>query len=185
MIRPAPVRTDLTFEEYLRLEQTNFVKHEYVHGQMFMLAGTSDRHNRLAGRLYARLLEAEAGTGQTFFADIKVLTPDPNGAAYYPDVLVTCDEDDDDAYVKRKPCLIAEVLSPSTEAVDRGEKLLNYQKLGTLQAYVLLSQDLPRAETYRRLEDGWRYEVREAGETLNLPCVGLELPLDTLYRGLL
>ena len=180
MTRPAPVRTGVTFDEYLRLEETAAVKHEYLHGQMFMLAGTSSRHNRLAGRLYARLLEAEAGTCQTFFADIK-RTPDPNGAAYYPDVLVTCDEDD--PYVKRRPCLIAGVLSPSTEAVDRGEKLLNYQKLGTLQAYLLLSQDLPRAEIYRRLPDGWRYELKEAGETL--PCVGLELPLDTLYEGVL
>ncbi len=185
MTRPAPVRTDLTFDEYLRLEETNAVKHEYLHGQMFMLAGTSSRHNRLAGRLYARLLEAEAGTCQTFFADIKVHTPDPNGAAYYPDVLVTCDEDDGDACVKRKPCLIAEVLSPSTEAVDRGEKLLNYQKLETLQAYVLLSQDLPRVEIYRRLADGWRYELKEAGATLTLPCVGLELPLDRLFEGAL
>ena len=184
MTRPAPVRTDVTFDEYLRLEETNAVKHEYIHGQMFMLAGTSSRHNRLAGRLYARLLEAEAGTRQTFFADIKVRTPDPNSAAYYPNVLVTCDEDDDDPYVKRKPCLIAEVLSPSTEVVDRGEKLLNYQKLGTLQAYVLLSQDLPRVEVYRRDGDGWRYELKEAGEMLALPCVGLEVSLNSLYKSL-
>ena len=151
MTRPAPVCTGVTFDEYLRLEETNTVKHEYIHAQMFMLAGTSSRHNRLAGRLYARLLGTEAGICQTFFADIKVRTPDPNGAAYDPDVLVTCDEDDDDPYIKRKPCLIAKVLFPSTKAVDRGEKLLNYPKLETLQAYVLLSQDLPRGEIYRRL----------------------------------
>ena len=107
----------------------------------------------------------------------------PDGPAYYPDVFVTC-EDEDDSYVKRKPCLIAEVLSPSTEAVDRGEKLLNYQKLGTLQAYVLLSQDLPRAEVYRRDGDGWRYELKEAGETLTLPCVGLKVSLDSLCKRL-
>lgn len=181
MSRTAPTRTDLTFEAYLRLEQESPVKHEFVHGQMFMLAGASDRHNRISGRLYAYLLDAEAGSCQTFFADIKVRTPD--GSSYYPDVLVTCEEDDDDAYVKRLPCLIIEVLSGSTEAVDRGEKLLNYQKLTSLQGYVLLSQDTPRAEIYTRLEDGWRYEVREAGETVALPCVGLELPLDALYKG--
>ena len=181
MTRAAPVRTGLTFDEYLRLEHNSPARHEYVHGQMFMLAGTSSHHNRLAGRLYARLLEAEAGTCQTFFADIKVRTPDPGATGYYPDVLVTCDEDDNDPYVKRKPCLIAEVLSPSTEAVERGEKLLNYRKLESLRAYVLLSQDPPRAEVYRRDEGGWRYEVRESGDVLKLPCVGLELPLNTLY----
>ena len=182
MSRAAPVRTGLTFDEYLKVEEQSPVKHEFVHGQMFMLAGASDRHNRLAGRLYARLLDAETGFCQTFFADMKVRTPD--GSSYYPDLLVTCDEDDNDTYVKRLPCLVVEVLSGSTEAVDRGEKLLNYQKLGSLQGYVLLSQDLPRAEVYRRLEDGWRYEVRETGETLMLPCVGLELALDALYKGL-
>ena len=182
MSRTAPVRTDLTFEEYLRVEEQSPFKHEFIHGQMFMLAGTSDRHNRIAGRLYARLLDVEAGFCQTFFADMKVRTPE--GSSYYPDVLVTCDEGDDDTYVKRLPCLVIEVLSDSTEAVDRGEKLLNYQKFASLQGYVLLSQDTPRAEVYRRLEDGWRYEVRAAGETVELPCVGLELPLDALYRGL-
>lgn len=85
---------------------------------------------------------------------------------------------------KRNPCLIAEVLSPSTEAVGRGEKLLNYQKLETLQAYVLLSQDLPRVEVYRRDGDGWRYELKGAGETVTLPCVGLEVSLDSLYKRL-
>lgn len=182
MPRAAPVRTDLTFEEYIEAEAKSRAKHEFVHGQMFGLAGASDRHNRVAGRLYARLLDAETGSCQTFFADMKVRTPD--GTGYYPDLLVTCDEDDDDAYVKRKPCLVVEVLSDSTEAVDRGEKLLNYQKFGSLQGYVLLSQDLPRAEVYRRVEDGWRYEVVEAGETMRLPCVGLELPVDALYEGL-
>jgi Uma2 family endonuclease len=181
MPRTAPVRTDLTFEEYLEVEERSRDKHEFVHGKMFGLAGASDRHNRIAGRLYARLLEVETGACRTFVADMKVRTPD--GTAYYPDVLVSCDEDGD-AYVKRHPCLVVEVLSDSTEAIDRGEKLLNYQKFGSLQGYVLLSQDLPRAEVYRRAEDGWRYEVIEVGETLKLPCVGLELPVDALYEGL-
>lgn len=182
MSRTAPVRTDLTFEEYSEAEEKSRDKHRFVHGQTFALAGASDRHNRIAGRLYARLLEAGTGPCRTFVADMKVRIPD--GVSYYPDVLVTCDEGDDDAYVKRYPCLVIEVLSDATEAVDRGEKLPNYQKFGSLQGYVLLSQDLPRAEVYRRAEDGWRYKVVEAGETLRLPCVGLELPLDALYQGL-
>ena len=182
MSRTAPVRIHLTFDEYLKVEEQSPVKHEFIHGQMFMLAGASDRHNRLAFRI-AMLLEAEGQSQDctVYLLDLKVRTPD--GSTYYPDVFVTCKEDDD-TYVKRLPCLVVEVLSGSTEAVDRGEKLLNYQKLGSLQGYILLSQDLPRAEIYRRLEDGWRYEVREAGETLELPCVGLELPLDILYKGL-
>ena len=101
MSRTAPVRTDLTFEEYLRVEEVSPVKHEFVHGQMFMLAGASDRHNRLAFRA-AMLLEAESQSQDctVYLLDLKVRTPD--GSTYYPDVFVTC-EDDDDTYVKRLP----------------------------------------------------------------------------------
>ena len=177
-----PVQTGVTFEEYLELEKTSPVKHEFIHGQLFLMAGSSDRHNRLAGRLYARLLSAETESCRTFFADMKVCTPD--GVGYYPDVLVICDEEDDDAYVKRKPCLIVEVLSPSTEAVDRGEKLHNYLKFESLRAYVLVNQDVQRVELYERDEGGtWRYSVKERGERLELPCVGLELAVGELYVG--
>ena len=177
-----PVRTGLTFEEYLEFEETSPVKHEFVDGQLFMMAGGSIRHNRLTLILAARLLAAETGTCRTFMADMKVRTPDDIG--YYPDVLVTCDESDDDTHVQRKPCLIIEVLSDSTEAIDRGEKLRNYTKLASLQGYVLVSQNEPRMEMFRREEGGWRYEVKETGETLALPCVDLELILDDLYAGL-
>ena len=178
-----PVKTGLTFEEYLKLEHVSSIKHEFVDGQMFMLAGASDRHNRLAGRLYAWFLSAEEDSCLTYFADMKVRTP--NGVGYYPDVLVTCDEEDDDLYVKRKPCLVVEILSPSTEAIDRGEKLHNYRTFGTLQAYVLVNQEVERVEIYRREEDGsWRYEEREAGESLRVPCLDFELRVDDLYSGI-
>ena len=177
-----PVKTGLTFEQYLELEYASPVKHEFVDGQMFMLAGASDKHNRLAGRLYAWFLGAEEDLCLTYFADMKVRTP--GGVGYYPDILVTCDEADDDAYVKRKPCLIVEVLSPSAEAIDRGERLHNYRTFETLQAYVLVNQDVARIEMYRRERDGsWRYEECEAGENLKLPCLGYELRVDDLYKG--
>ena len=177
-----PVRTGLTFDEYLEFERASPAKHEFVDGQLFMMAGGNIRHNRLTLILAARLLAAETGTCRTFMADVKVRTPDDIG--YYPDVLVTCDESDDDTHVQRKPCLIIEVLSSSTEAVDRGEKLRNYAKLESLQSYVLVSQNEPRLEIFRREESGWRYEVKEAGEALTLPCLSLELVLDELYAGL-
>ena len=147
-----PVKSGLTFEEYLVFEKASTVKHEFVHGQLFMMAGGTDRHNQIAGRLYALLLAAETSPCRIFVADMKVRTPD--GVGYYPDVLVTCHEEDDDAYVKRRPCLVIEVLSKPTEAVDRGEKPHNYRKCSTLQAYVLVDQNEQRAEIYRRTEDG-------------------------------
>ena len=176
-----PVKTGLTFEEYLEFEQTSPDKHEFAHGQLFMMAGGTDRHNRLTLKLAARLLAAETSPCLTFMADMKVRTPNGNG--YYPDVLVTCDDTDDDAYVKRKPCLIIEVLSDRAEAVDRGDKLHDYRKFDTLSAYVLVNQRERRLEMYRRTADGWLYDAKEAGESLELPCVNLVLEVNALYAG--
>ena len=104
-------------------------------------------------------------------------------AAYYPDVFVTCEEPLDGARYKKTACLVEEVLSEGTEAIDRGEKLHRYRKLPGLQAYVLVSQEAKRVEVYRRLPDGgWRYEVVEG--QVPLPCVETSLDLEALYRGL-
>jgi Uma2 family endonuclease len=178
-----PVKTGLSFEDYLAFEEGSSEKHEFVHGEIFAMAGATERHNRLTGRFYALLLAAEDGKCRTYFSDMKLRTP--NDVGYYPDVLVTCDEEDNHPLVKRKPCLIIEVLSESTEAIDRGEKLNNYRLFESLQAYILVNQHINRIEMYRRHEDGsWRYEVYEANDVLTLPCVGLELSVNQLYQGL-
>jgi Uma2 family endonuclease len=178
-----PVKTGLTFEDYLAFEETSAEKHEFVDGQLFMMAGTTERHNRIAGRMYATILAAEDGDCKTYFADVKVQTP--NDVGYYPDVLVSCDVTDDHPIVKRKPCLIVEVLSDRTEAIDRGEKLGNYRLFPSLQAYVLVNQNAERVEIYERdTNNFWRYKTYEAGETFRLPCVNLDLTVDSLYQNL-
>jgi Uma2 family endonuclease len=185
MARPLPpVKTGLTFEDYLAFEKTAPEKHEFVHGEIFAMAGSTEKHNRLALALAAKLLaESDGSLCRVLMSDVKVRTP--NDVGYYPDVLVTCDEEDNHPLVKRKPCLIIEVLSESTEAIDRGEKLNNYRLFESLQAYVLVNQNINRIEMYRRHEDGsWRYEVYEANDVLTLPCVGLELSVNQLYQGL-
>jgi Uma2 family endonuclease len=103
---------------------------------------------------------------------------------YHPDVFVTCDEPLQGAVLKHTACLVVEVLSDATEAIDRGEKLLNYQKLPGLQAYLLVSQDKKRVEVFRRMDDGgWRYQAIEEGE-VRLPCVNVTLEIESLYRGI-
>ena len=178
-----PIKTGLTFEDYLSFEETATEKHEFVDGQLFMMAGGTRTHNRITGRFYSLLLAAEDGQCETYISDMKVRTP--NDVGYYPDVLVVCDEEDNHPVIKRKPCLIVEVLSDSTEAIDRGEKLGNYRLFESLQAYVLVNQHIQRIEVYRRFDDGsWRYEVYEENEALMLPCVHLELNVAQVYQGL-
>lgn len=179
-----PVKTGLTFEDYLAFEETSTARHEFVDGQLFMMAGSTARHNRIAFLLAGRLEQsAQALNCLVYLLDIKVRTP--NEVGYYPDVMVICDATDNHPVVKRKPCLLVEVLSDKTEAIDRGEKLNNYRLFPNLQAYVLVNQNIQRVEIYDRDADGyWRYKTYEAGETFHLPCVNIELTVDSLYQNL-
>lgn len=178
-----PVKTEVSLEGFLEFEASATERHEFVTGQVFAMAGTSERHNRLAFELaMAAAQAARENSCRILMSDVKLRAP--SGAVYYPDVMVVCDDSDDDPYIKRRPCLVVEVLSESTRDIDRGEKWLNYQSLDSLQAYMLLDQELPRAEIYRRTAEGWHYERIEADGLLKLPCVGLEVPLDTIYSRL-
>jgi Uma2 family endonuclease len=168
--------------EYLELEKASEVKHEYVEGMLFEMPGSSRRHNALALRIVRKLYDAaEAGGCAVYASDVKLRASE--GVFYYPDVMVAC-ADSPDPYYHDAPALIVEVLSPSTESTDRREKLLAYQKLPSLVAYVLVSADAKRAESYTRQPDGWRYQlVEETGEVTFGP-LGVTLSLEELYRGL-
>ena len=170
-------------EEYLRLEQMLDDRHELVDGMLFLMAGGTVRHNRIAGMLYAKLLEAMGdGECEAFIENVKLRFLD--GTFYYPDVMVVCDSSDRDPRYRTQPCFVAEVLSGSTAPIDRGEKLLNYRTIPSLQTYVLLAQNTIRAEVYSKLPDGaWRYEVLEGDAILEIPCAGLKLPVSSLYKG--
>lgn len=181
MPRPNPVR-QATFEEYLELEKHSQIRHELVDGFMFAMAGGTDYHARLSGRLFRWIFDGAEDAGCIAFTENMLLKA--GTGSYYPDVFVTCDESLDGSVYKRTACLIVEVLSGSTEAIDRGEKLQNYQKLSGLQAYVLVSPDKKLVEVFRQLGDGgWRYEATEEGE-VQLPCVNMAVKLEDLYRGI-
>lgn len=176
----------LTEDEYLAQEAQSTVRHELVGGQVYAMAGASVRHNRIALNLATRLNIATQGSKcQAFISDIK-LRADAFPTYYYPDIMLVCDPSDDDPLVKTRPCLLAEVLSPSTEAVDRREKLVAYQRLSGLREYLLLSQDAPQIEIYRRRGlNEWLLETLGADDVLRLECLPVEVPLAELYRGVL
>jgi Uma2 family endonuclease len=161
--------------DYLHGEQESQIRQEYVAGRVFAMAGAGEAHNRIAGNLFFHLRAATRGTPcGVFISDMKVRVA-AHDAFYYPDVLLTCDPTDREPLYKTAPCLIAEVLSPSTEVIDRREKLLAYRALTTLRYYLLVAQDRRLVELYRREADGgWRYEVSEDGE-LASDCGGLSL----------
>lgn len=185
MVRTEAIRhRPLTVDEYLALEEESSVRHEYVGGQIFAFAGANDRHNRIAGNIYALLwAAARGGPCRIYMSDMKVQVSDDQ--IFYPDVMVTCDPEDSGEYVKTRPCLIIEVLSPSTASIDRREKLVAYRRLESLQAYVVLYRDQKRAFRHSRDEQGaWRPAEVSGKGLVPFPCPKLELSLDEIYAGI-
>jgi len=172
-------------QDYLEGEKTAQVRHEYVAGRVFALAGGSQSHNLINGNLlYALKTHLRGGACKVFVNDLKVEAK-ANEVYYYPDLMVTCDPSDDGEYVKKRPVLIVEILSPSTETTDRREKWVHYQRLETLREYVLVSQDARRVEVFRRAGDAWDVETFEGDETVNLDSVGVRVGMGEVYEGVM
>lgn len=173
----------LSVAEYLEAEKESPVRHEYVDGQIYAMAGASDRHNRIAINLTGRL-DDKLGDGpcEVFMADMKVWVNET--VYYYPDVVVACDGPGADEYYRKQPRLIIEVSSPSTERIDRSEKLLAYKQVKSLKEYVIVSQDRVRIEVFRRGRgDRWNWEVlTELSDELHLESIELTLTVGQVYR---
>ncbi len=181
----AAVYHPLSVEEYLRMEAEAAVKHEYVDGEVYAMSGASERHNRIAGNAFFHLRAATRGSPcAVFIADMKLRVAGLN-AFYYPDVMLCCDPADDHPHYKTAPCIVVEVLSPSTVNIDRREKWLAYRGLTSLQCYLLVESEQRQADYYLRdVAVGWRTGCLEEGEVLTLRCGGLDLvlSLDDLYE---
>ncbi len=171
----------VTIDEYLAGEELATVRHEYVDGYIHAMAGASERHNRIVTNLVLALgplWRAQDCRGMT--SDMKVRV---DNVVYYPDLMVVCDPNDTDPLVKTSPCLIVEVMSPSTMLTDRREKWLFYQRIAALQAYVLVSQDERKIETHRRVPGGWEQHFFYHG-SIALECPKGELHFDDVYADL-
>jgi Uma2 family endonuclease len=171
-------------DDYLIHEAASTVKHEYLDGQVVAMAGAGERHNRIAGNAFFRLRTATRGTPcGVFISDMKLRVADTN-AFYYPDVMLVCATDDHPHY-KTSPCVVIEVLSPSTAAIDRREKWLAYRTLHSLSVYLLVDAEQRHADYWQRDETGdWCQGTLEENEVLNLICPPLSIPLslDDLYE---
>lgn len=168
-------------EEYVYGEEFSASRHEYLDGHVYAMAGASDRHNLIAGNVFSLLYANLPEECDVFIADMKIrLQLQRKTLFYYPDVMVSCAAMDRAKYYRTQPVLIVEVLSQATERQDRGEKFWNYQQIPSLQEYLLLSQDMQEATLFRR-STGWQPEIFRDG-AIRLESVGLEMPLDALYR---
>jgi Uma2 family endonuclease len=177
----------LTVEEYLKFEQDDEIRHEYVAGQIFAMTGSSREHNLIATNIISLLRpHLRGGSCRAFVSDMKVNIKTNNQKAdlfYYPDVTVTCNPQDRERYFLTSPCLVIEILSPSTQTTDKREKRINYQTLESLQEYVLVSQDEIRVEIYRQDDrDNWTVDTLGKDDNLQLNSVGLNLTMAEIYE---
>jgi Uma2 family endonuclease len=176
-----------TPEEYLSLERNSEIRHEYLDGSVYAMAGESPEHSticfNLAGSLHFQLRETPC---RGFSPNMKVRA-NKSGLYAYPDLMIVCGEPsfhDERRDVITNPVVIFEVLSPSTEAYDRGEKSLRYRtEIETLQDYVLVAQDRPGMEHFSRQPDGsWlSSEVNGLAETLSLSSIDCRIALSEVY----
>jgi Uma2 family endonuclease len=175
----------LTVEEYLSGELHSGVRHEYIGGTAYAMAGASEEHNAIAGNLFAALHAHLRGKPcRVFFVDMKArVLIARTDIFYYPDLMVACDPRDTDRYFKRYPKVLIEVLSPDTEATDRREKFLSYTGIETLEEYVLVAQDRREVTLFRRSRQ-WQPEILcQPAEALELTSLAFSLPLDGIYEG--
>ncbi|MBX3250017.1 MAG: Uma2 family endonuclease [Myxococcales bacterium] len=174
----------MTYADYLAFERASDTKHEYANGLVYAMAGGTPQHGRLAMRLGRLIGNGLSGRPcDTFSSDVRVRV-EATGRSTYPDLSVVCGPrvaatDDPDSLTN--PVLIAEVLSESTEAGDRGEKWAHYQRLASLKEYVLVSQLDAHVEVFRRRDDGeWTYASYRDGE-VELASIGVRVSIAELY----
>lgn len=173
----------LSEQDYLLGELSSEIRHEYVDGEVYAMAGAGEAHNLIALNIASKLREfVRGGPCRVFISDMKLHVKTWK-AYYYPDVMVTCDPADSQSHFKEQPVLVVEVLSPSTESTDRREKMLAYRTLSSLREYVLIAVDKRQVEIYRRDEqDEWQLAVTSDGEFLSLTSVACHLTLDQIYE---
>jgi Uma2 family endonuclease len=183
----APVRQNYyTPEEYLAQERKAEYKSEYVAGQIVAMSGASREHNLITANL-ARVLGSQLldRPCEAYVSDMRVKVT-ARGMYTYPDVVAVCGDarfEDEQVDTLLNPTLIVEVLSPSTEAYDRGAKFAYYRQLPSLQDYILVSQDQVLVEHFVREDDGWLLtDTTDLGGIVQLPSIACELPMSEVYR---
>ncbi len=181
-----PVRQLFSFADYVLLEEMSTVKHEFLYGQVWAMAGGTPEHAAIAGNLIGHLRQALKGKPcRVFTSDLRIRVS-ATGLGTYPDASVICgqlelDPEDQKGHTVTNPTLLVEVLSPSTEHYDSTEKLEHYKQIPSLREVLLVHSEQRRVTRWHRTDEGWTSETQSGGGVVALTSVGCELPLDEVY----
>jgi len=174
-----------TVDEYIQLDETSSIRHEFINGQLYDMSGNSDTHNEMVGNLYFLLRKLLSGSNnKIYFEQVKVKI---QGEDYYtyPDVFITNHAVDlQNKYIKQFPVLIIEVLSNSTRKYDTIDKFIQYQKVETLEYYLLVEPELMYVNCFSKDDKGeWQSAIYNKPEDLvPLKILAIDLPLQGIYN---
>lgn len=176
--------SNVSVEEYLQIDKKSIdTRYEYADGHIRMLAGGTPDHAKISANMIGVLYSTLEGSScSVYTSDVRVCLSEFRYV--YPDVSVSCDmRDQEQEDMIQYPCLVVEVLSPSTEAYDRGRKLAYYRECLTLREYVLVDSQRQSVEVFRREKNKlWTYHAFEDGDEVELTSLDLHFPLAKLYR---
>ena len=163
------------------------MRHEYVAGTLYALAGGTKRHNLITNNLVFALMAASRGSScRVYSEDVKVRPT--YDLFYYPDVMVTCHGEKDDpllmATYETEPCLLIEVLSNSTQHIDKREKLAVYRQIKSLQTYLIMHQDKKLIERYWLEAESWQHAQITEDKPIPLTCPDVTLSVEGVYEGI-
>lgn len=173
-----------TLDEYLHLEEYANVKHEFLDGGIHAMAGGTPEHGAITMRIGAALVPQLRGRGCTVCSSDVRIRVAATGLSTYPDLSVACGDrnvDPLDPQALVDPVVLVEVLSPSTETYDRGEKLRHYQRIPSLREVLFVAHDRHEVEIWRRSEDGWSRETVGTGGVVELKSIACRLEVEALY----
>ena len=175
----------VSWEEYLAFEEQSPYRHEFINGTVHAMSGASLAHNEIAQELVVAFrAHLRGGPCKPFFLEAKLeIRTGRDLIMYYPDAMVSCRPEDRTEQVVRNPKLVVEILSKSTQHIDRREKAMVYQRIESIEEYVLIAQNQPKVIVHRRAEN-WRPTVyTEAAAAVDFRSIGLSVPLEQIYRG--
>ncbi|HIO93083.1 MAG TPA: Uma2 family endonuclease [Leucothrix mucor] len=174
------IENTIDVEEYLSGERVSDIKHEYVEGQVYAMAGAKLNHNRLVRNMSALLWDAlKEAPCEPVSSDMLLKTTESHYR--YPDVMVICDDDhSNDDYVRENPVLIIEVLSKSTRKKDKAEKREEYLSIDSLQEYVLIEQDFAEIDVQRR-SNNWQSSYYFLGDEITFSAIDVTVAVEDIY----
>lgn len=183
----APEPFFMSWDEYLAFEEQSPHRHEYVNGAVYAMGGASLAHNRIAQQLVVAFRShLRGGPCQPFFLEAKLeIRAGRDRIVYYPDAMVSCRPEDRSDQIVQNPKLVVEILSKSTQSIDRREKAMTYQRVEAIEEYMLIAQNQPRVVVHRRTED-WRPMLYSSLDAqVEFRSIGLQMSLAQIYEGTL